>query len=157
VSLAEGIALVNLRFLDLLPQNTDPVLLVILVATGVSTVGIAVIQGIIVSSIIADLLDDQELRTGYRKEAMFNAALSFAGKAVSGLRTLLGGLILTLIAFPTQAKPAEVPADSILRLGIVVGVALPLLYLIPISLITRYRITRARCAEIRAALNARQR
>jgi Na+/melibiose symporter-like transporter len=156
LSLAEGLALVNLRFLDLLPENSDPMLLVILVATGVSTVGIAVIQGIIGSSIIADLLDDQELRTGYRQEAMFNAALSFAGKAVSGLGTLFGGLILSLIAFPIQAKPAEVPADSILRLGIIVGVAVPLLYLIPISLISRYRITRARYAEIRAALDTRR-
>jgi Na+/melibiose symporter-like transporter len=40
---------------------------------------------------------------------------------------------------------------------LVVGVAIPLLYVVPISLITRYRITRARHAEIRAALDARRR
>jgi Na+/melibiose symporter-like transporter len=156
VSLVEGVALVNLRFLDVLPENGDPMLLVILVGLGVSTVGIAVIQGIIGASIVADLLDDHELRTGYRQEAMFNAALSFSGKAVSGLGTILGGLIITMIAFPTHVAPADVPADAILRLGIVVGVAVPLLYLIPISLITRYRITRARHAEIRAAIEARR-
>jgi Na+/melibiose symporter-like transporter len=117
---------------------------------------IAVIQGIIGASLVADLLDDQELRTGYRQEAMFNAALSFSAKAVSGVGTVLGGLILTAIAFPTQAKPADVPADAILRLGAVVGMAVPLLYLIPIALITRYRITRERHAEIRAALAARR-
>jgi Na+/melibiose symporter-like transporter len=87
---------------------------------------------------------------------MFNAALSFSGKAVSGLGTLVGGLIITLIAFPTDVEPADVPADSVLRLGIVVGVLVPLLYVIPISLITRYRITRARHAEIKAALDARR-
>lgn len=114
------------------------------------------IQGIIGASIVADLLDYHELRTGYRQEAMFNAALSFSGKAVSGVGTMLGGLIITLIAFPTNVAPAEVPADSILRLGIVVGVAVPLLYLAPISLITRYDITRDRHAEIRAALDARR-
>jgi Na+/melibiose symporter-like transporter len=114
-----------------------------------------VIQGIIGASIVADLLDDHELRTGYRQEAMFNAALSFSGKAVSGLGTLAGGLIITLIAFPTNVAPAEVPAGTIVRLGVVVGVAVPLLYVIPISLITRYRITRARHAEIQAVLTAR--
>jgi Na+/melibiose symporter-like transporter len=41
ISLFEGIALVNLRFLDVLPQNGEPMLLVILVAMGVSTVAIA--------------------------------------------------------------------------------------------------------------------
>lgn len=155
VSLLDGIVLVNLRFLDVLPANGDPMLLVILVSMGVIAAGIAVIQGIIAASIIADLLDDQELRTGYRQEAMFNAALSFSGKAVSGIGTLLGGLIITLISFPTDVAPADVPAGSILRLGVVVGVAVPLLYVVPISLITRYRITRARHAEIRAALDGR--
>ena len=156
VSLVEGLVVVNLRFLGVLPENGDPMLLVILVGVGVSTVGIAVIQGIIAASIVADLLDDHELRTGYRQEAMFNAALSFSGKAVSGFGTILGGLIITLIAFPTNVAPADVPADAILRLGIVVGVAVPLLYLIPIGMVTRYRITRARHAEIKAALDARR-
>jgi Na+/melibiose symporter-like transporter len=156
VNLADGIALVCLRLADVLPANGDPKLLAILVGAGVVGASILVIQGIIGASLIADLLDEHELRTGYRQEAMFNAALSFSGKAVSGVGTLLGGLILTLIAFPTQAKPADVPADTILLLGVVVGVALPLFYLVPIALITRYRITRERHAEIQAALAARR-
>jgi len=156
VSLIEGLAVVNLRFLDVLPENGDPMLLVILVGAGVVATTIAVIQGIIGASIVADLLDDHELRTGYRQEAMFNAALSFSGKAVSGLGTLMGGLIITLIAFPTGVAPEDVPADAILRLGVIVGVAIPLLYILPISLITRYRITEAKHAEIQAALLARR-
>ena len=48
------------------------------------------------------------------------------------------------------------PSDAIRRLGITVGVAIPLLYVIPISLITRYRITRVRHAEIQAALAERR-
>jgi Na+/melibiose symporter-like transporter len=158
VSLVDGIALVNLRFLDVLPENGDPMLLVILVGMGVFAVALAVIQGIIGASVVADLLDDHELRTGLRQEAMFNAALSFSGKAVSGLGTLAGGLILTLIAFPANVEdPSQVPADAILRLGVVMGVAIPLLYLIPIALITRYEITEERHEEIRAALEARGR
>ena len=156
VSLVEGIALVNLRFLDVLPENGDPKLLIILVGMGVFAAGIAVIQGIIGASIIADILDDHELRTGYRQEAMFNAALSFSGKAISGVGIVLGGLIITLIEFPTQALPAEVPPDTILRLGIVVGVGVPLLHIIPISLVTRYKITRRAHAEIQTALAERR-
>lgn len=156
VSLVDGIALVVLRLLDVLPENGDPTLLVILVAAGSVAASIAVIQGIIGASIVADLLDEHELRTGYRQEAMFTAALSFSGKAMSGIGTLFGGLIITLIDFPTQAAPADVPADAVLRLGIVVGLIVPLFYVIPIALITRYRITRARHAEIRAALATRR-
>ena len=47
VSLLDGIALVNLRFLDVLPDNGDPRLLVILVSMGAFGAAIAVIQGII--------------------------------------------------------------------------------------------------------------
>ena len=156
VSLVEAIGLVSLRFLGVLPENRDPMLLVILVGASVFATSIAVIQGIIGASIVADLLDDHELRTGYRQEAMFNAALSFSGKAVSGFGILLGGLIITLIAFPTHVAPDAVATDAIRRLGITVGVAIPLLYVIPISLITRYRITRVRHAEIQAALAERR-
>lgn len=156
INLSEGILVVNLRFLDVLPDNGDTMLLVILIVSAGFTGGVALIQGIIGSSIVADLLDEHELLTGHRQEAMFNAALSFSGKAVSGVGTLLGGLAISLIQFPTNTDPSDVPPDIILRLGIVVGVALPMLHIIPISLITRYRISRARHAEIREALDARR-
>ncbi len=156
VSLLDGIALVNLRFLGVLPENGDPRLLVILVSMGAFGAAVAVIQGIIGASVVADILDDHELRTGYRQEAMFNAALSFSGKAISGLGIILGGVIIELVALPTQATPAEVPPDTIFRLGLVVGVLLPLLYLIPIALWTRYRITREAHAEIQARLRERK-
>lgn len=156
LSVTEGILLVNLRFLGLLPENGEPLLLAILVIAGVITSSLAVVQGVIGASIIADLADEHELRTGARQEGMFFAAVSFSGKAVSGLGTMLGGLILSLIAFPTSLPPGAVPADKILHLGIVVGVLIPLLHFIPISLIPRYRITRARHEEIRAALEARR-
>ena len=157
VSLFEGIVLVTCRFLDILPPNGDPALLYILIAFGNVAAAIAVVQGIIAASIVADLVDDQELRTGLRQEGMFNAGLSFSGKAVTGVGTLMGGLILTLVDFPTAAQtPESVSPDKIRNLGIVVGVILPLFYLIPISLISRYRITRQRHAEIRAELERRR-
>ncbi|ABS64460.1 sugar transporter [Parvibaculum lavamentivorans DS-1] len=155
IGLADGIILVLLRFMGILPENGDPLLLVILVCAGALSAGIAVIQGIIGASIIADLLDEHELNTGQRQEAMFNAALSFSGKATSGLGVLVGGLVITMIAFPTQLAPAEITPDKVFHLGLVVGILVPLLYLIPASLIRKYRITRARHAEIRAALAAR--
>jgi Na+/melibiose symporter-like transporter len=86
---------------------------------------------------------------------MFNAALSFSGKAVSGFGMLLGGLIIRLVAFPASVAPAAVPAGAIQRLGVVGGVLVPLLYVIPITLITRYRLTPVKHAETRAALDAR--
>ena len=155
VSVLDGVCIVSLRFLDVLPDNGDPMLLIILVSVGVFSAGIAVVQGIISASLIADTLDDHELRTGYRQEAMFNAALSFSGKAISGVGIMMGGLVLTLIKFPTDVLPSEIPATTITHLGITVGVVVPMLHFIPIYLITRYKITRKAYANIRAKLDQR--
>lgn len=153
ISLFDGIIIVNLRFLGVLPENGDPLLLTILVCAGVFAASIAVVQGIIGASIVADTLDDHELRTGLRQEAMFFAGLSFSGKAVSGLGIVLGGFIIALIEFPTGVLPGQIPEQKIFLLGLSVGVLVPLLHLIPIALITRYKITREEHARIRAALD----
>jgi Na+/melibiose symporter-like transporter len=52
--------------------------------------------------------------------------------------------------------PGDVPEDLIFKLGLVVGVVIPLLYLIPISLIHRYRITREVHAKIQRELKERR-
>lgn len=156
ISLFDGIIIINLRFLGVLPENGDPLLLYIIIGTGVFAAGIAVVQGIISASIVADTLDDQELRTGVRQEAMFYAGLSFSGKAISGLGIVLGGFIIALIEFPTGLLPSEVPSDKILMLGVCVGVMVPLLHLIPIAMIPRYKITREEHARIRVELDKRR-
>jgi Na+/melibiose symporter-like transporter len=155
-ALVEGVGIVNLRFFGLLPKNHDPRLLWVLLGTWVVAVAITVVQGVIGSSIVADLLDDQELRTGYRQEGMFNAALSFSTKAVSGLGTVLGGLIITAIQFPIHAVPDEVPPAMLTRLGLIVGMLVPMFHVFPIAMIARYTLTREKYAEIRAALDARR-
>jgi Na+/melibiose symporter-like transporter len=156
ISLFDGVILVSLRFFDVLPDNGNPLLLVILVGMAVFGVGIAVIQGIIGSSVIADVLDDHELRTHYRQEAMFNAALSFSGKAISSVGIIISGLILDLIDLPRGVAPADIAPGTIARLGLVVGICIPLLHLLPISLITRYKLTRRAHADIRRELDERR-
>jgi glycoside/pentoside/hexuronide:cation symporter, GPH family len=91
----------------------------------------------------------------FRQEAMLNAALSFSGKAVSGLGIAPGGLILTLIDLPKHAQPGKAPLGKISQTGLIAGLGVPLFYLLPIHLISRYRITRQAYAEIRKALDER--
>ena len=156
VSLVDGIMLINLRFFDVLPDNGTSLLLIILVVNSVFAAGIGTVHGIIGTSIVADILDDHELKTGYRQEGMFNAALSFSGKAVTGVGIVLGGLIISLIQLPTGVAPSDVPAEVIFRLGLVVGVLVPLLHIIPISMIPRYKLTRNVVLDIQATLAERR-
>ena len=87
--------------------------------------------------------------------ASFHEVAAIA-KAVSGFGVLITGLLLDYaIRFPANAVPGEVGTDIVFRLGVVGGVLVPVLYLVPYYLATLYRISRERHAEIRAALAAR--
>ena len=157
VSLVNGMLFVGMRFADVLPANGDPLLLPILIVYAVVTIAMLTITLIMFSSMIADLLDAQELATGKRQEGMFSAALSLATKATSGLGLFFAGLILEyVIHFPTGAKPGTLDPEIVTRLGVVVGLVLPIFYALPLYLTSRYRLTRAGHAEIQAALNRRR-
>jgi len=155
---ANGAAMIGLRFLDVLPPNGSPLLLPLLVGNEVIRICVVTVVGIMFVSMVADALDAQELTTGRRQEGVFSAALSFSAKATSGLGVLLGGLLLDyVVSFPRGASPETVDPHTIKMLGVIAGIALPLLYLLPFSLISRYRITRESHAEIRRQLDERHR
>lgn len=152
-SLANGFALVGLRFADVLPANGDPRLLALLVANSVLRVAADTLAGIMFASMVADILDAQELAVGRRQEGVFSAVLSFAGKVTSGIGAALGGVLLEyVVEMPTLASGAALAPGVTSRLGLVAGFGLPILYLVPISFAALYRITRVRHAEILAAI-----
>jgi Na+/melibiose symporter-like transporter len=155
--LVNGILIVGLRLLGALPDNGDPRLLRILIANETVRTVAGTLVGIMFASMVADSLDAQELATGQRQEGVFSAALSLSGKATSGLGVLVGGLLLDYaLTFPRGVAPADVAPAEVHTLGIVAGVLLPLLYIVPFVLTTRYRITRAVHADIQRALASRR-
>jgi Na+/melibiose symporter-like transporter len=145
-----------LRQLDWLPANGDPLLLHLITVHSLLSVACVVAIGIIVSSMLADVVDEGELTTGRRQEGMFTATISFAVKGTSGLGGLVAGIALDAIAFPRGADPGAVPADKVAALGFAVGPGLVLLYLVMLAFLARYRITRERHAEILRELEGRR-
>jgi GPH family glycoside/pentoside/hexuronide:cation symporter len=157
INLVDGILMINLRFLDVLPDNGEPLLLQLLIANDIFRVAVGTVAGIMGASMVADILDSQELNTGRRQEGIFSSALSFSGKVTSGLGVFVGGIIIDLLQFPRGALPSSVDPDVIFRFGLVAGILIPLLNIIPITLIFRYRLTREEHARIREALDERKR
>ena len=47
--------------------------------------------------------------------------MTFASKCADALGTLLAGMLLALIAWPTATAVGEVPADKIFNLGLIYG------------------------------------
>ncbi len=155
--LLNGMLMITLRFLDVLPANGDPLLLKILIGNEVIRIGAATVLGIMFVSMVADSLDAQELATGRRQEGVFSAALSFSAKATSGIGVVMGGLVLDyVLAFPRGAKPADVEGSLVFELGLVAGILIPMFYVIPFLITTRYRITREVHEGIQKALQSRR-
>ncbi len=156
--LIAGIALVSLRFLDVLPPNGDPNLLMLLVADSIVRAYLGTTALIMFVSMVADTLDVQELNTGLRQEGVFNAAIAFSAKATSGIGLLIAGVLLdTIIGLPRGTPPAEVGSEIVIRLGVVDGLILPLFNVVWMVLVLRYRITRDQHVEVRAGLDQRRR
>lgn len=61
---------------------------------------------VLVHAMIADVVEEQELRTGRRSEGLFYSAHSFLQKCVSGFGVFLAGLMITAVGLPERANPA---------------------------------------------------
>jgi GPH family glycoside/pentoside/hexuronide:cation symporter len=145
-----------LRLLGWFPENGAPDLLPILFGHAVLLVTAAVSIGIIVASMIADVVDESELETGKKQEGMFQAAVTFAVKAASGLGGLFAGMALDLIAFPRGTDASVVTPDKVRALGLAVGPGLMIFYMLTLFFMTRYRITRERHREVLRLLEERR-
>lgn len=145
--LFDGTVLVCLRFADVLPDNGDPRLLWLLVGNGMLRGALYGVLLVMFISMLADLLDKQELDTGRRQEGIFMASISFSAKATSGFGLLLAGVLLEyVIRFPqggAGVSPADLDAQTVFRLGLMDGIVIPLFYIIPFTFLARgYDLTR---------------
>ena len=97
---------------------------------------------------IADLTERTELETGRRNEGVICSTITFTTKCADALGTLIAGVLLSLIAFPTETAVGEVPPDIIAKLGLIYGPVVFLIWMGVILFISRYRISRSRHQEI---------
>lgn len=144
-----------LRLLGWFPENGSPGLLPTLI--GFTAVEVTLIIGwsILVGSMVADVVEESEVKTGRRSEGLFFAARSFMQKAVSGVGVLTSTLILSAIGFPADAKPGAVDPQVVRDLGIVYAPTIVVLYALAVVCLTAYRIDRASHQETLATLAAR--
>lgn len=108
-------------------------------------------------SMIADAVDEHDHLFGVRREALYAAALMIGAKAATGIGAFLSGLGLQLVGFtaPAEGSTATISADTATAVGLLWGLGGALVVLAAIPFLYRYRIDRARHAEILASLAAR--
>ncbi len=142
-AVAMGQSPIVLRLLDVLPPNRTDALLAILAIFNLVSVTLLIAASILVSSMIADLVEDSEVSTGRRSEGVFTSANIFVQKVTSGVGIFVSSLLLGWIGFPRGARPGEVDAEIIRRLGLAYVPAVVALYTIALGCLSAYRISRA--------------
>ena len=132
--------MVALRLLGVLPENGDPLLFPIVVAVNTLDVGLIIAFQAIVVSMIADLVEESELRTGRRSEGVFFASITFTRKASQGIGAALTGVALSLIAFPQGEAASSATPATLWTLGAIYVTVLWLLWSAMLYSISRYKI-----------------
>ena len=111
-----------LRLLHILPDVGSPRLLPVLLGFFVVATACNVTAFILGASMMADVVEDSEAKTGRRSEGVFFAGSFFVQKCTSGVGIFLAGLILAIADFPEKAVPGQVPVATIDRLTLTFGV-----------------------------------
>jgi len=134
---------VLLRLFGLMPENGDPLLFPLVLGINVIDLALIIAVQAVSYSMIADLVESNQLRTGRRSEGVYYAAMTFTRKVTQGIGVAAAGLILSLIAFPEGADPDAVSPETLWRLGAFYAPTLLLLWLSALYCVSRYRIDRA--------------
>ena len=91
---------------------------------------------------IADLVEDGEIRTARRSEGVLFAATTFTRKAVQGFGVLAASAVLALVQFPKGVAPGQVPEEVVFNLGLYYAPTLFVIWMFMIASLMLYRIDR---------------
>ncbi len=148
---------VNLRLADVLPANGDPLLLPLLIANAAGFTFSLGVGTVAIYSMLGDVVDENELKTGLRQEGLFYSARAFFAKASYSFGHFFAGIMLDLfVRLPFEAVPGQLEADVLFRLGITAGPIMGLAAVISLLIYSRYRLNRLRHREIMQILEARR-
>lgn len=131
-----------LKLVGLLPPDGSNALLIVVFCTTLVAWTLLIAVLILLISMITDVNEDNELRTGQRSEGLFAAASSFVNKVVSGVGIWVGSLLIAFVHFPKGAKPETID-PAIVRELVIINIPVQVVLIgIAIWLLSLYKIDR---------------
>ena len=143
-----------LRLMGLIPAGTE-VFWFIFAAT-VIDVGLIIGFQVLSTSMMADLVEQAEVKTGRRSEGLFFATASFVRQLVTGIGVTMASFVLTFAGLKAGMKPSDVSPDTVWKLGALYVPAILSLWMGMMAVISMYRLTEADHQENLATLAARR-
>jgi GPH family glycoside/pentoside/hexuronide:cation symporter len=132
--------------LGLMPVGA-PWVLPVLIVDSMMTSGLATVGFIIVSSMTADVVEQNQVRTGRRSEGLLFAAESLVRKLTSSFAVLLPGVFLALVHFPKFAKPGHIDPLILRHLALIYLPTYTVITLCSTTALMLYRIDRGQHEE----------
>lgn len=132
-------------------QITLAVVLALLAGVGVAT------AYLIPWSMMPDVMEYDELRTGQRREGIFYGFMVFAQKVGLAIGLFLVGQALELQGFNQNLPPGQQPESALLAIRVMVGPVPTLILICGMILTAFYLITQQKHSEILALLSERKR
>lgn len=110
---------------------------------------------IVINAMIADITDDDELRTGERREAMIGAVMSFFNKAMDVFQNFLAGAVLVMAGL--HAASGGDQADGVIwNLRFMSSIIPCVIIFSGIILLWKYPLTERRIEEVKSELADRR-
>ena len=131
---------IGLRILGVMPENGTNLLFGILIIDFMANGAMAIMTGIMLQSMIADVVEDSEVKTGRRSEGLLFSADNLFKKIVSGVGVFVSGVLLAYVSFPQGAKPGQVDPDLLRNLALIYLPTIGGFYAVAITCLFLYRI-----------------
>lgn len=131
-----------LRLAGVLPDDGSPLIFWVVFLTTIFDTALIISFEILNGSMMADLVEQSEVRTGRRSEGVFASAISFTQKLVNGVGLLLAGAVLTLAGIKTGADSSHVTPEALWRLGAIYVPTILGLWMTMVGVIGAYSINR---------------
>jgi GPH family glycoside/pentoside/hexuronide:cation symporter len=131
-----------LRLMGVLPDNGSPLIFWFIFFSTMFDTALIICYQILSYSMIADLVEQSEIKTGRRSEGVFASAITFTEKVVNGLGLMMAGFVLTLAGIKTGADASHVTHQALWRLGAIYVPTILTLWLAMVAVIGAYAITR---------------
>ena len=148
----------TLKLVGLLPGAQPPIaVLASAIFVGGSLMAAAAIA---FASMMADAADEHEHLFGARREGLYFAGWAFASKAAAGFGSLVAGIALQVIGFPSgtaaHAATITLPTEVVWWIGVIYGPGCGLLAISAALVCLNYRLDAGKHRAIQADLTARR-
>jgi len=140
LALAIGVTPILFRLLGIAPANHTAELYLFVATETFINGAFAAATGVMLVSMMADVVEDAAVKTGRRSEGLLFSADNFFKKAVSGVGVFTAGLILTIVSFPTGARRGQVDPDILTNLALIYLPIVVVLYGTAIGCLFLFRI-----------------